>query len=175
MEYLDQIRPFLERLLPRAANANATDVLSTPPPPPVELPPSALGDNAIFVAYAALLAMAVAPIILGSRSSVDFKTEKGKGKGGKAVEEKEEEREFFRLEDAKMFPLIGSATLFGLYLLFTYFDKEYVNYLLTGYFAIIGVGAMVKMIMAVSRAISGKELKGEYRIDMWKGETGGYL
>lgn len=71
-----------------------------------------------------------------------------------------------------MFPIIGSATLFGLYLLFTYFDKEYINYLLTAYFAILGIGALVKAIMAVSRAVTGKDLKGEYRLDMWKKDKG---
>jgi minor histocompatibility antigen H13 len=64
------------------------------------------------------------------------------------------------------------VTLFGLFLLFTYFDKEYINYLLTAYFAMLGVGALVKGIMSVSRAVSGKRLKGEYRLEMWKGEKG---
>lgn len=64
------------------------------------------------------------------------------------------------------FPVMGSAVLFGLYILFTYFSKEYINYLLTAYFgkfnyilysieqnhlgkALLGVAAMTKALSAV--------------------------
>ncbi|KAI9011743.1 minor histocompatibility antigen H13 [Hyaloraphidium curvatum] len=180
---MEFVRSLLERFVPAAkgaadavanATADAAGPLSaandTEPATAPELPPSFLGDNAIYFAYAALMLMATVPIVVGSRSSVQFPKKKAGSKPGEAEEapEEEEEREFFRLEDAKMFPIIGSATLFGLYLLFTYFDKEYINYLLTAYFAILGVGAMVKAIMAASRAVTGWELRGDYRIDMWK-------
>jgi len=45
-------------------------------------------------------------------------------------------------EDALKFPLIGSCVLGGLYLLFRYLDKDYVNMLLTSYFLFFGVIAM---------------------------------
>lgn len=48
--------------------------------------------------------------------------------------------------DAFMFPVIGSVFLFGFYLLFKYFSKEYINYLLTGYFGIFGTFSLAGMI-----------------------------
>jgi hypothetical protein len=41
-------------------------------------------------------------------------------------------------QDAYMFPVIGSCTLFGLYLIFKYFEPQYVNMLLSAYFAVFG-------------------------------------
>lgn len=47
-------------------------------------------------------------------------------------------------QDAMMFPFIGSAVLFGLYLLFKTFSKEYINMLLTAYFLLIGFISLTK-------------------------------
>lgn len=49
------------------------------------------------------------------------------------------------LEDAYMFPIFGSMTLFGLYLVFRFIDKTYVNYLLTAYFGLLGVMATTQV------------------------------
>ena len=40
--------------------------------------------------------------------------------------------------DAMMFPVIGSCVLFGLFLMFKFFAKEYLNYLFTFYFLLVG-------------------------------------
>jgi minor histocompatibility antigen H13 len=50
--------------------------------------------------------------------------------------------------DAYMFPVIGSVFLFGFYLLFKVFSKEYINYLLTAYFGIFGTSALAGMLGA---------------------------
>ena len=73
-----------------------------------------------------------------------------------------------------MFPIIGSATLFGLYLLFKFFSKEYINYLLTAYFGLMGIAALAQAKMTFARALTGKELKGDYRLDMWKKGKGNF-
>jgi len=44
-----------------------------------------------------------------------------------------------------MFPLFGSATLFGLYLVFRFLDKTYVNYLINTYFGALGVMATTQV------------------------------
>jgi len=49
-------------------------------------------------------------------------------------------------KDAYMFPVIGSCVLFGLYLLFKYFSKEYVNLLLTAYFLLFGIFAVASTV-----------------------------
>lgn len=50
-------------------------------------------------------------------------------------------------KDAMMFPIIGSCVLFGLFLLFKFFAKEYLNMLFTFYFLILGI-ASVAMTLA---------------------------
>ena len=71
-----------------------------------------------------------------------------------------------------MFPILGSATLFSLYLVFKFLDKQYINYLVTAYFSILGVGALVETALGISRRLTGWDIKGEYRLDMWKRDKG---
>jgi len=77
------------------------------------------------VAYFAMLMMALLPIYIGAHLSLQQK-----------------EVETMSAEDAWKFPLVGSGVLFGLYLLFKVFSKEYINMLLTGYFLLFGILAM---------------------------------
>ena len=55
--------------------------------------------------------------------------------------------------DAYMFPVIGSMVLFGFYLLFKFFSKEYINILLTGYFGIFGTFSLGGMLGAAFHGI----------------------
>jgi minor histocompatibility antigen H13 len=48
------------------------------------------------------------------------------------------ERETISKKDAMLFPFIGSAALFGLYVAFKFFDKATVNLLLSLYFSLVG-------------------------------------
>lgn len=64
--------------------------------------------------------------------------------------------------DAYMFPVIGSAVLFGFYLLFKFFSKDYINLLLTAYFGIFGtvslggmLGAALHWVLPVNVAMKG--------------------
>jgi len=80
------------------------------------------------------------------------------------------ERETLRTEDAYQFPIIGSCTLFGLYLLYKFFDKDLINMLIGGYFAIVGCLALTMTISpAVSRTVippslRRKNMGWEYRL-----------
>lgn len=56
------------------------------------------------------------------------------------------DRETLRQEDAYQFPIIGSVSLFGLYLAFKYLDKDLVNLLIGAYFAIVGCLALTVTI-----------------------------
>lgn len=56
------------------------------------------------------------------------------------------ERETLRKEDAYQFPLVGSASLFSLYLAFKFLDKEMVNLLIGFYFGILGAFAVTMTI-----------------------------
>lgn len=57
-------------------------------------------------------------------------------------EEEESSNETLTSEDAWLFPVFGSAVLFGMYLTFRYIDKAYINILLSVYFGIVGVFAV---------------------------------
>jgi len=79
--------------------------------------------------YGAILTMAITPIYIGSHLSL-------KQKGGETMSS----------SDAWKFPFIGSGVLFGLYMLFKLFSKEYINMLLTGYFLCFGILAVTATI-----------------------------
>eukprot|EP00980_Cylindrotheca_fusiformis_P029903 scaffold24021_cov245-Cylindrotheca_fusiformis.AAC.1 len=51
-------------------------------------------------------------------------------------------RDTMKAEDAYQFPLVGSLSLFSLYIAFKFLGKEWVNLLIGGYFGIVGCGAL---------------------------------
>ncbi|WFD33937.1 ribulose-phosphate 3-epimerase [Malassezia cuniculi] len=60
-------------------------------------------------------------------------------------------------DDAWLFPVIGSAVLFGLFLLFKYINKEYINLLLGAYFALAGTASLTMVATFVGRSLIGVE------------------
>jgi minor histocompatibility antigen H13 len=104
------------------------------------------GVEPIFVAYAALIAMAVAPIYAGSKMGAE---EASVADGGEA--------ETLSKNDAYWFPVMGSGVLFGLYLVFRYVNKDWVNLLLTAYFAAFGAVSLTKLLaMALGAAVPAR-------------------
>jgi len=81
------------------------------------------------IAYGAILVMALLPIYVGSHRSLSQKA-----------------TETMSAENAWKFPFVGSAVLFGFYILFKICPKEYINLLLTAYFVIFSVGALTATI-----------------------------
>ena len=51
-------------------------------------------------------------------------------------------------EHAMRFPLVGSAMLLSLFLLFKFFSKDLVNAVLTGYFFILGIVALSYVLIS---------------------------
>ncbi|XP_049831885.1 minor histocompatibility antigen H13 [Schistocerca gregaria] len=92
------------------------------------------------VAYGSLVIMALLPIFFGSFRSVRHHKEQ---------KESGEKPETMSHKDAAMFPLIASVALFGLYIFFQIFSKEYINLLLTGYFFFLGVLALCHLLSPV--------------------------
>jgi len=113
----------------------------------MELPTLSINE---LITYSSIIGMALVPIYWGSLKSVEdrliSKSSKKNADGGDSYEL--EKREAISQSDAWMFPVIGSVTLFSLYLLFRFIAKEYINLLFTLYFMIFGIGA-------VSTTISG--------------------
>eukprot|EP01135_Chromosphaera_perkinsii_P004549 Nk52_evm19s288 gene=Nk52_evmTU19s288 len=97
--------------------------------------PDGLSEDALKVsAYAAMMTLAVLPIWFGSKRSA------------KERQEEEQQPEILTKQDAYMFPFIASGVLFSLYLVFNYVPEEYISTIVTGYFFLIGVLALVNTI-----------------------------
>ncbi|RIB09847.1 signal peptide peptidase-domain-containing protein [Gigaspora rosea] len=112
----------------------------------------------LLIAYAALGIMAVVPIYYGSFASVKWpkkSKQKRKSPGHETDSSSEEESsaESLSTEDAYLFPIFGSVVLFSLYLIFKLLDKEYVNYLVTAYFAFLGVVAVTNVGVHVVKSV----------------------
>lgn len=89
------------------------------------------------VAYTSIMLMAFFPIVFGAFKSVTHQRKQ---------KESGEKPETMTRKDAAMFPVIASGALFGLYIFFKLFSKEYINLLLTGYFFLLGVLAMAHIL-----------------------------
>jgi hypothetical protein len=79
------------------------------------------------------------------------------------------DREVLRAEDAYQFPLMGSISLFGLFLSFRYLDKDLVNLVIGVYFALVGcfavtmtVDPLVRRILFFSNPAKNKEMQWSY-------------
>lgn len=93
------------------------------------------------VAYGSLVVMALLPIFFGSYRSIRSHKEQRDN-----AERTGEKPDTMTQKDAMMFPLIASCALFGLYVFFQMFSKEYINLLLSGYFFVLGVFALSHML-----------------------------
>eukprot|EP01134_Creolimax_fragrantissima_P006020 CFRG6020T1 len=113
-------------------------------------------DTGLFIAYTALLLMALIPIYVGSMLSLAPKTQ-------------EEKDETMTTNDAAMFPIVASFCLFGLYLVFRFLGKEYINYLLTGYFFVFGVFAMAHVMRPVLLKFAPESMTVPFNISFTKG------
>ncbi|XP_043470364.1 minor histocompatibility antigen H13 [Leptopilina heterotoma] len=89
------------------------------------------------VAYGSLIIMAVIPIFFGSYRSVRHHKEQQEH-----FKTSGEKPETMSHKEAAMFPFVSSVALFGLYIFFQIFSKEYINLLLTVYFFFIGILAL---------------------------------
>lgn len=68
--------------------------------------------------------------------------------------------ETLRAQDAMQFPLLGSASLFGLYLAFKYFDKETVNLIISVYFCLVGLAALTATLAPVLESVGPSAVMG---------------
>jgi hypothetical protein len=82
--------------------------------------------------------------------------------------DKNSNRETLRKEDAMQFPIIGSISLFSLYLCFKFLDKDLVNLIIGGYFGIVGCLAMTMTFAPALAALvfsknNNKQYQWEYK------------
>nr|CAG8511253.1 10826_t:CDS:2 [Entrophospora candida] len=129
-------------------------------------------ESNLLIAYAALGTMAVVPIYYGSFASVKWpkkkKTECAKfDHEAESSDEEDSSTESLSTEDAYLFPIIGSVVLFSLYLVFKLLNKDYVNYLVTGYFAFLGVIAVTNVGVYIVKNVIGLKVDS-YKIRLTK-------
>ncbi|KAJ6593886.1 peptidase A22B, signal peptide peptidase, partial [Mycena capillaripes] len=103
-------------------------------------------DYDLLSSYAGLLGLATVSIYLGAHGSLPPPRN---ADGSRSEEEEVPER--MSSGDAYLFPIIGSATLVGMYAIVKFFGTAWINYLLGGYFAVAGVGAVWKSLIALAR------------------------
>ncbi|KAJ1646484.1 hypothetical protein LPJ64_002033 [Coemansia asiatica] len=125
-----------------------------------------MSDAGLLVAYAAIGTMAVVPIYYGAHATLgrvkssDAKKHEHEQfpEYSDSEDEEDEETESVSAKDAYMFPVYGSISLFTLYVVFKYVNPEWVNYLLSGYFALLGVGALVYVGERMVKGLTGVKL-----------------
>ena len=76
--------------------------------------------------------------------------------------------EILTAADAYQFPLVGSCSLFGLYMAFKYLDKDLVNMLIGGYFALAGCLALTATFGPTLLAMAGGKNAFLERTFRWK-------
>ncbi|KAH8273668.1 hypothetical protein KR018_007992 [Drosophila ironensis] len=135
------------------------------------------------VAYGSLVVMAMLPIIFGSIRSVKLHKLKKVRRAPKPLpkfsltfppflfQSTGEKADTMTKKDAMYFPLIASAALFGLYLFFKVFQKVHINYLLSGYFFVLGVIALANLLSPVMNSLMPAAVpKVPFHILFTKGE-----
>ncbi|KAJ3212026.1 hypothetical protein HDU82_004192 [Entophlyctis luteolus] len=90
----------------------------------------------VFVAYGALGAMAAVSIYAGAHASLM----PARFASGDDDNDDDGDDTVFTFDDAKWYPVFGSATLFGMYLLLKYASRDIVNKILTALF--VGTGGL---------------------------------
>lgn len=92
----------------------------------------------------------------------------GKDDDTEGDDDKEEEErpqyETLTSKDAMQFPLLGSASLFGLYCAFKFFDKETVNLIISIYFCLVGVAALTATMGPTLETVGPKFLSKEIKL-----------
>ncbi|ORY51596.1 hypothetical protein BCR33DRAFT_676131 [Rhizoclosmatium globosum] len=120
-------------------------------------------DWELYQAYAAIGVMAVLPIYIGSYAGLKYPKQKGKKTDD---DDEDEEKEFFSFDDAKWYPVVGSVTLFSMYLILKFVSKDIINLLLTLNFTFLGFFAIFEVVLDGLRYLTGFPLKGSFLLSL---------
>jgi len=112
----------------------------------------------LLFAYIGIITTATTSIYAGS-----FGTLPSSGKGT-SNEDKDEDDSATRLtaEDAWTFPVLGSLLLAGLFLVIKYFGKEWINWLLSLYFALAGLYSVPHSLTSLAQFTLGSQRWDEF-------------
>ncbi|KAJ3139424.1 hypothetical protein HK100_011565 [Physocladia obscura] len=121
----------------------------------------------VLIAYAALGIMATVSIYTGSYAGLkNDRVVRDPYDSELDNKDDEDESEFFSFNDAKWYPIIGSVTLFSLYIILKYVSKDWINLFLTANFGIIGFFSTYEVVLSAVRLVSGHPLRGSFRLSL---------
>ncbi|CED85513.1 Uncharacterized conserved protein [Phaffia rhodozyma] len=145
-------------------------------------------DRGLLQAYASTISLAILPIVMGSFGSLKTskrskrllrerspRRSKSKTDEDPGSDDEDEDDEYegdvdrISFSDAWMFPILGSCMLGGLYLLFKYVDKIWINWFVGWYFTLAGVVAVFETSSTVLKWITPGAVSTrlpEYKIDI---------
>jgi minor histocompatibility antigen H13 len=84
---------------------------------------------------------------------------------GSSTSSNADNKETMRAQDAYQFPLVGSLSLFSLYLAFKYLDKNMVNLVIGGYFCVVGCLALTMTLSPGIAKLTPAVLQKSVKID----------
>jgi len=114
--------------------------------------------------YMNLIAMSTLIIYIGCHKSLSLLVSEADGGGS------DKHKDVLTADDAMMFPLVASCSLFGLYLAFTSFDPDTINKILSWYFAVIGVGSLTSTFAPFFGLFIKPKLHYKFDKDSFMGE-----
>lgn len=104
-----------------------------------------------------LLALVTAILYVACHSSLVLREDVPK-EGEEGYDPDAPGKETLKTEDAMQFPIMGSCSLFGLYMAFKFLGQDLVNLLIGGYFALVGIGALTLTISPKMDSIAPKSM-----------------
>ncbi|KAI9358341.1 signal peptide peptidase-domain-containing protein [Zopfochytrium polystomum] len=121
-------------------------------------------DQGTLIAYIAIGILAILPIYIGSYASVKFwKPKKPRRQRSRKDSDSEDEE-----DAADGTPVVGSVTLFSMYLVLKFVSKEIINLVLTVNFVLMGIAALYGVILGAARWTTGWKLAGDVVLSMTK-------
>ncbi|KAL5523864.1 hypothetical protein ACEPAG_8037 [Sanghuangporus baumii] len=131
-------------------------------------------DWDLISSYAGLLSLATFSVYAGSFGSLSppRKPRDAKKFDDDSDDEREDIPERISSSDAYMFPILGSAVLFGLYLIVKFLGVEWINWLLGWYFTFAGVGSVWNCLVSICKTCLGRRQWREFskwRFVLYKG------
>jgi len=107
----------------------------------------------LLSAYVGIITTAAVSIYAGSFGSLP----KSRGRDGED-EDEDEDDSVGRLtsEEAWLFPVLGSVMLVGLFLVLKYLGKEWINWLLSLYFALVGLYSVPHSLISLAKFSLGR-------------------
>ncbi|KAL3800101.1 hypothetical protein ACHAWO_012317 [Cyclotella atomus] len=127
-----------------------------------------IASQKISIPYVAHLLLLVTAILYAAcHNSLALREEQAYARGEKPddyeppqdgeADSSEVAYETLKASDAAQFPILGSASLFGLYCAFKYFDKDTVNLIISVYFCFVGCAALTASFSPLIESLGSKK------------------